>query len=77
MSGHEDTKISEGFCLLGYKAVKSVESQLTFRRNMSPPFSELKSKKNFSCYMLHAGFFFGLLFNTEDGGDSSFLRNIG
>jgi hypothetical protein len=27
------------FCLLGYNAVQSIESQPTFRRNMSPPSS--------------------------------------
>jgi hypothetical protein len=34
----------EGFCRLGYNAVKFVESQQTFRRKMSPPSSELKNK---------------------------------
>jgi hypothetical protein len=28
------------------------------------------------CNLLHAGFFFGLLFSPEDGGDM-FLRNVG
>jgi hypothetical protein len=36
----------EGFHLLGYNAVQSVESQSTFRRNVSPPSSGLKSKPN-------------------------------
>jgi hypothetical protein len=34
----------EGFCLLGYNAVYSVESQSMFRRNISPPSSGSKSK---------------------------------
>jgi hypothetical protein len=29
----------------------------------------------FSCSLLHAGFLFGLLFSTEDGGDM-FFQNI-
>jgi hypothetical protein len=29
-----------------------------------------------SCYLLHSGFFLGLFFNPEDGGDM-FLLNIG
>jgi hypothetical protein len=39
------TKLAgEEFCILGYNAVKSVDSQLTFRRNMSPPSSGSNSK---------------------------------
>jgi hypothetical protein len=34
----------EEFCLLGYNPVYSVESQPTFRRNMSPPSSGSKYK---------------------------------
>jgi hypothetical protein len=34
----------EEFSLLGYNAVYYIESQLTFRRNMLPPFSQLKSE---------------------------------
>jgi hypothetical protein len=34
----------EEFCLLGYKAMHSFESQQKIRRNMSPPSSELKGK---------------------------------
>jgi hypothetical protein len=33
----------EEFYLLGYNDVSSVESQQTFRRNMSPPSSESKN----------------------------------
>jgi hypothetical protein len=33
-------------------------------------------KYSFSCWLLHAGFLLGLLFNPEDGGDM-FLRNVG
>jgi hypothetical protein len=72
----------EEFCLLGY--VLSVESQLTFRRNISPP--------SWSGHLLHAGFFakssslkmvylfpIGLLpvlFFDPDNGGGIFLRNI-
>jgi hypothetical protein len=34
----------EDFHLLGYNAMQSTESQLTFQRNMSPKFSGLKNK---------------------------------
>jgi hypothetical protein len=34
----------EGFCLLGYNAVHSVESKPTFRRNIWPPSSGSKKK---------------------------------
>jgi hypothetical protein len=34
----------EEYCLLGYNAVQSVESQQTFRRNVSPPSSGSKDK---------------------------------
>jgi hypothetical protein len=34
----------EEYCLLGYNAMYSVESQLTFRRNISPPSSGSKNK---------------------------------
>jgi hypothetical protein len=51
-----------------------------FRRNISPPFSRSKNKpskkparKQVASY---AGFFLGVFFDPEDGGDM-FLRNIG
>jgi hypothetical protein len=47
----------------------SIGSQLMFWRNMSPPSSESKNQ-------LHAGFFLGLFFALEDGGDM-FPRNVG
>jgi hypothetical protein len=37
-SGYEEN------CLLGYNAVKSIESQSTFERKLSPPSSGLKNK---------------------------------
>jgi hypothetical protein len=37
--------IIEELCLLGYNALKSGESQVTFKKNISPPSSELKSKQ--------------------------------
>jgi hypothetical protein len=37
---------------------------------MSPPFSGLKDKPSkesgFACYLIHAGFLLGLLFNPDD-----------
>jgi hypothetical protein len=36
----------------------------------------LQGRISSSCYLLHAGFLFGLIFDTEDGGDI-FLRNVG
>jgi hypothetical protein len=47
-----------------YNAVKSVENQSTFRRNMS------------LCLLLHAGFLLALFFDPEYGG-YMFLRNVG
>jgi hypothetical protein len=59
----------EHFCLMGDNAVQSVESQPTFRRNMSPPSSS-------SFCLLHVGFLHGLFFSHEDGSDM-FLWNVG
>jgi hypothetical protein len=63
---------------LEYSAVESVESHPTFRMNMPPPSSGLKSmaRNITACYLLHAGFLLGLLFDPEDGGDMN-LRIIG
>jgi hypothetical protein len=80
----ETTRILKSFCLPGYNAVKSVERQPTFWRNMSPPSSQLKrkpSKKSVrrrykqACCLLHAGFLLGLVSNPGDLGDM-FLRNV-
>jgi hypothetical protein len=53
----------------------SVESQLTFRRNISPTSSRSKNKTNRALLStcIHPGFLLDLLFNPEDGGDI-FLR---
>jgi hypothetical protein len=42
------------FCLLGYNALHSTESQLTFQRNMLPPSSGSKNKlsKKPPCHLL-------------------------
>jgi hypothetical protein len=52
----------EEFYLLEYNAMYSVESQLTFQRNMYPPGSNW--------------FLSWLIFDPEDGSDM-FLRNVG
>jgi hypothetical protein len=57
----------EEFYLLGYNYVQSVESQPTFRRNISPP-SLLAT-----CF--HVGFLFGLVFDFEVR-RCMFLRNV-
>jgi hypothetical protein len=41
---HTGEEQRKNFCLLGYNAMQSVESQQTFRRNMSPPSSGSKNK---------------------------------
>jgi hypothetical protein len=40
-----NNKKDEEYHLLGYNALKSVESQPAFRRNISPPSSGLKNKR--------------------------------
>jgi hypothetical protein len=59
-------------------AVLSVESHLTFRRNMLPQSSRSRKKrsKNLLGTCLYGGFLLGLFFDSEDGGDM-FLRNVG
>jgi hypothetical protein len=59
----------EQFYLLGYNAAKSVESQLILRSYMLPSTSFVR-------YLLNSGFYIGLFFDPEAGGDI-FLRNIG
>jgi hypothetical protein len=66
-------EVEEEFCLLGYDGVWSIESQLTFWRDMPPPSSGLKNK--LSC-QLHAGFMLGLFFGPEDGGIISQKRGL-
>jgi hypothetical protein len=70
--------IFDELCRLGHNAVYSVESQPSFRRNVSPLTSESKSSKpsekqhnegNKLCVTsMHAGLLFVLFFNREDGG---------
>jgi hypothetical protein len=44
---------------------------LIFRHNTNP-----RKLASSVCYLLHAGFMLGVLFDPEDGGDI-FLRNVG
>jgi hypothetical protein len=73
----------EMFCLLGYIAMYSVENRPTFRRNISPPSSEMANKPTrnpsesmWQAESFHAGFLLDLLFDPEDG-DKMFFRNVG
>jgi hypothetical protein len=65
---------TEKKCLLGFNAVKSVESHPTFRRNMSPPSSRSKNKLSSARCLLHSGFF-QVLFRRKDESDM-FLQNV-
>jgi hypothetical protein len=56
----------EEFYPLRYSVIWSVENQLVFRENMSPPPS--------AWYLLYVGFLLGLFFDYEDGGQM-FLPN--
>jgi hypothetical protein len=70
---------TEEYYLLGYNAMWATESLPTFRRNISPPSLVPKNKPSkirsqlATCF--HAGIFFGLFFDPEDGGDM-FLRKV-
>jgi hypothetical protein len=74
----------EEFYFLGCNTVYSVENQPTFRRNMSPPPSGPKNKRNklsmkqvaSRLSMLYAAVLLGLFFGPEGGGDM-FLQNVG
>jgi hypothetical protein len=54
---------------------ESNENSLTFRRNVQPPSSELKSKQR-KQPARSGGYLFILLFSPEDG-ESTFLLNVG
>jgi hypothetical protein len=45
-------------------------------RNVSKEHIAKQETNGSACSLLHGGFFFGLFFNTEDGGDM-LLRNVG
>jgi hypothetical protein len=68
---------SEELYLVGFNAVKSVESQRTFRRNISAPSSCSKNKPSIGLLVtcFDADFFLVLLFDPEDG-DDTFLWNV-
>jgi hypothetical protein len=58
-------------------------NRLTFLISMSTHFIQVVETANFAfavltiaCYLLHAGLLFGLIFDSEAGGDM-FLRNVG
>jgi hypothetical protein len=72
---HPNRCNNEEFYLVGYKAEQSGESQLTFRKSISPSSSGSESKPS-SCCLLHVGFSFRLPLDPEDG-DGMFLRNVG
>jgi hypothetical protein len=55
----------EELCLLEYNAVKSLESQPAFRRNVT---------QSFACCLVQDNFFLHFRFNSEDGSDM-FLEN--
>jgi hypothetical protein len=46
--------MDEEFCLLGYNAVRYSKSIPTFRKNISPPSSGLKSKQELQAIFLFA-----------------------
>jgi hypothetical protein len=56
-------------------------SHLTFRRNIfwveeeTSQESSMRQAENSVCFLIHAGFLLGLLFNPEDGGEI-FIRNV-
>jgi hypothetical protein len=56
-------------CLLGKSAVLSAESQLEFRKNMSPQFYS-----DSACYLLHVGSSLGLFFEPHE--HDIFLLNV-
>jgi hypothetical protein len=59
----------EEFCLFGYDAMQSVESQVTFQRKMLPHIQQnLLSASH--CFLAW------LIFIPGDRGDMLFLRNI-
>jgi hypothetical protein len=68
------------FCLLGYNARHSIESQLTFWRNRSRlqgrRISQERSKQALLTNQYHTGVLFCLFFVPEGGDDMLFL-NIG
>jgi hypothetical protein len=70
---------TEEYYLLGYNAVWAVESHRKIRRNIFPPSLMLKNKpskiRTLLATCFHAGIFFGLFFDLENGGDM-FLRNV-
>jgi hypothetical protein len=50
----------EEFYLLGYRSLQSIEIQLTFRRNISPPSSLI------ACYLLHTCFLLDWFFDPDN-----------
>jgi hypothetical protein len=73
----EALRLIEGYHLLGYNAVQSIECQPTFRGNISPTSSGSKNKLiGVRACDKHAGLSLSLFFDPEDGG-IMFFRNVG
>jgi hypothetical protein len=53
--------------------MQSIESQMTFQKNMLPPYSEQRIHS--ACYVFHAGLLLDLFFDPEVV-NNMFLQNI-
>jgi hypothetical protein len=74
-STYSENNCPQGLYLLGYNAVKSFESQPTFRRNVLPPASGSKNKSSKLClHFFHSDFILDLFFDHEDGSDMFFIN---
>jgi hypothetical protein len=72
------TQMLQEFYILRYKTVYSVESQPTFRRNISPPSSGSKQETSGKALLVtwfRDASLLCLFFDAENGGNM-FLRNV-